>query len=163
VLQYLRVPSGPGIRWDSGVEAGNDVTLFYDPLLAKLIAWGETREVAVQRMRRALSELVIVGLPTSQPFHLRVLDDAEFLKGEIDITYLERAGARLLAAPVRAGVARALAVAAALVADERRAAGRPDGPTVAASQQLGPSGRAAVGPSPWVIEGRRLGLRDGLE
>ncbi|HEV8380938.1 MAG TPA: acetyl-CoA carboxylase biotin carboxylase subunit [Gemmatimonadales bacterium] len=163
VLQYLRVPSGPGIRWDSGVEAGNDVTLFYDPLLAKLIAWGETREVAVQRMRRALSELVIVGLPTSQPFHLRVLDDAEFLKGEIDITYLERAGARLLAAPVRAGVARALAVAAALVADERRAAGRPDGPTVAASQQLGPSGRPAVGPSPWVIEGRRLGLRDGLE
>src|SRR5437762_13881905 len=72
VLQYLRVPSGPGIRWDAGVEAGNDVTLFYDPLLAKLIAWGETRDVAIQRMRRALSELVIVGLPTSQPFHLRV-------------------------------------------------------------------------------------------
>src|SRR5204863_376420 len=62
VLQYLRVPSGPGVRWDAGVEAGNDVTLFYDPLLAKLIAWGETREHAIQRMRRALSELVIVGL-----------------------------------------------------------------------------------------------------
>src|SRR5256885_6902240 len=60
VLQYLRVPSGPGIRWDAGIEAGNDVTLFYDPLLAKLITWGETREIAVQRMRRALRELVIV-------------------------------------------------------------------------------------------------------
>jgi len=153
VLQYLRVPSGPGVRWDSGVEAGNDVTLFYDPLLAKLITWGETRDVAVQRMRRALRELVIVGLPTSQPFHLRVMDDGEFLKGEIDITYLERAGARVLAAPPRGGVERALAVAAAVVADERRSvttAGRPDG-------------RTANATSPWVLESRRLSLRDDLE
>src|SRR6059036_3301901 len=99
VLQYLRVPSGPGIRWDGGVEAGNEVTLFYDPLIAKLVAWGETRDMAIQRMRRALRELVIVGLPTAQPFHLRVMDDPEFRRGELDITYLERAGARLLAAP----------------------------------------------------------------
>src|SRR5256885_12595829 len=130
VLQYLRVPSGPGIRWDAGVEAGDDVTLFYDPLLAKLIAWGETRETAIQRMRRALSELVIVGLPTSQPFHLRVMDDPEFLKGEIDIKYLERAGALVLAAPPRPGLERALAVAAALGAGGQRGrtgrtAGRP--------------------------------------
>src|SRR5204863_2086907 len=154
VLQYLRVPSGPGIRWDAGVEAGNDVTLFYDPLLAKLIAWGETRDVAIQRMRRALSELVIVGLPTSQPFHLRVMDDPEFQRGEIDITYLERAGARVLAAAPRPGVERALAVAAALVADETRSV-----PAVR------PSGRPAVDhtPSPWVVESRRLNLRDALE
>jgi len=146
------VPSGPGIRWDAGIEAGNDVTLFYDPLLAKLIAWGETREIAMQRMRRALSELVIVGLPTSQPFHLRVMDDAEFLKGDIDIKYLERAGGRLLAAPPRRGVERALAVAAAMIADEQRGrtGGRSDGRTVAA-------------PSPWVVESRRLALRDDLE
>ena len=152
VLQYLRVPSGPGIRWDAGIEAGNDVTLFYDPLLAKLIAWGETREIAIQRMRRALSELVIVGLPTSQPFHLRVMDDVEFLKGDIDIKYLERAGGRLLAAPPRRGVERALAVAAAMIADEQRGrtGGRSDGRTVAA-------------PSPWVVESRRLALRDDPE
>src|SRR6266511_3077288 len=56
VLQYLRVPGGPGIRWDAGIEAGNEVTLFYDPLLAKLSAWGETREMAIQRMRRALRD-----------------------------------------------------------------------------------------------------------
>ena len=154
VLQYLRIPSGPGIRWDAGVEAGNDVTLFYDPLLAKLIAWGETRENAIQRMRRALSELVIVGLPTSQPFHLRVMDDPEFQRGEIDITYLERAGTRVLAAAPRPGVERALAVAAALVADETRSV-----PAVR------PSSRPAVdhAPSPWVVEGRRLNLRDALE
>src|SRR5256886_2210750 len=117
VLQYLHVPSGPGTRWDGGIEAGNDVTLFYDPLLAKLIAWGETREIAIQRMRRALRELVIVGLPTSQPFHLRVMDDAEFLKGDIDIKYLERAGARVLAAPARAGVDRSLAIAPAMIVE----------------------------------------------
>jgi acetyl/propionyl-CoA carboxylase alpha subunit len=102
-----------------------------------------------------LSELVIVGLPTSQPFHLRVMDDAAFLKGEIDITYLERAGARLLAAAPRAGLERALAVAAAVVADEARMAGRPDGRTAGETHP--------VGLSPWVVEGRRLGLRDGLE
>ncbi len=152
VLQYLRVPSGPGIRWDAGVEAGNDVTLFYDPLLAKLIAWGETRESAIQRMRRALTELVIVGLPTSQPFHLHVMDDPEFLKGEIDIKYLERAGARVLAAPPRAGLERALAVAAAMAADEQR------GQTVGRSD-----GRTANTLSPWVLESRRLGLRDDAE
>ncbi|MEX2155750.1 MAG: acetyl-CoA carboxylase biotin carboxylase subunit [Gemmatimonadales bacterium] len=153
VLEYLRVPSGPGIRWDAGVEAGNEVTLFYDPLLAKLIAWGETREVAIQRMRRALGELVIVGLPTSQPFHLRVMDDAEFQNGELDITYLERAGQRLLAAVPRPGVERALAVAAAIVADEHR--------SVPASAV--PSDRPTVQQSAWVVEGRRLGMRDGLE
>jgi acetyl-CoA carboxylase biotin carboxylase subunit len=129
------------------------VTLFYDPLLAKLIAWGETREIAIQRMRRALGELVIVGLPTSQSFHLRVMDDAEFLKGEIDIRYLERASTRVLAAPPRAGVERALAVAAAVVAEERRSSPEP----------AGPSGRPAAGPSPWVVESRRLSLRDDLE
>jgi acetyl-CoA carboxylase biotin carboxylase subunit len=152
VLQYLRVPSGPGIRWDAGVEAGNDITLFYDPLLAKLIAWGETREIAVQRMRRALSELVIVGLPTSQPFHLRVMDDAEFLKGEIDITYLERAGARVLAAPPRGGVERALVVAAALVADDHRDRPPPSLLTARPPQSSG-----------WLQAARLDALRDGVE
>ena len=152
VLQYLRVPSGPGIRWDSGVEAGNEVTLFYDPLLAKLIAWGETREIAVQRMRRALSELVIVGLPTSQPFHLRVMDDSEFLKGEIDITYLERASTRVLAAPPRAGVERALAVAAAVVAEEGR------DPPPRSSLTARPRQSNA-----WTQAARLDALRDGFE
>jgi acetyl-CoA carboxylase biotin carboxylase subunit len=152
VLQYLRVPSGPGIRWDSGVESGNDVTLFYDPLLAKLIAWGETREVAVQRMRRALTELIIVGLPTSQPFHMRVMDDPEFLKGELDITYLERAGARLLAAAPRDGVERALAIAAAVVADEQRDRPAPGLLTARAPQSSG-----------WTQAARLEALRDGLE
>jgi len=152
VLQYLRVPGGPGIRWDAGIEAGNEVTLFYDPLLAKLIAWGETRDIAIQRMRRALSELVIVGVPTSQAFHLRVMDDAEFLKGEIDITYLERAGARLLAAPPRGGLERALAVAAAMVADQGH-----DRPPPSSLTARPPQSNA------WRQAARLDALRDGLE
>jgi acetyl-CoA carboxylase biotin carboxylase subunit len=150
VLQYLGVPSGPGIRWDGGVEAGNEVTLFYDPLLAKLIAWGETREVAIQRMRRALRELVIVGLPTAQPFHLRVMDDPDFRRGELDITYLERVGQRVLAAPPLAGLERAVAVTAALLADERRTATGP----------VSPSNFPTFQPSAWGAEGRREGLRE---
>ncbi len=149
VLQYLRVPSGPGIRWDGGVEAGNEVTLFYDPLLAKLIAWGETRDMAIQRMRRALRELVIVGLPTAQPFHLRVMDDPEFRRGELDITYLERVGSRVLAAPPQDGLERAVAVTAALLADERRSASHP-----ALTAQ--PPNR----PTAWGDAGIREGLRE---
>src|SRR5437867_1303211 len=57
VVRYLRVPGGPGVRWDGGIEEGNEVTLHYDPLIAKLIVWGETRVVALERMRRALREL----------------------------------------------------------------------------------------------------------
>jgi acetyl-CoA carboxylase biotin carboxylase subunit len=120
VVRYLRVPGGPGVRWDAGVEAGNEVTLHYDPLIAKLIVWGETRQVALDRMRRALRELAIVGIPSSQAFHLRVMDDPEFQRGDVDIAYLERAGERLLAGGVRQELVQPLAVVAALLADEQR-------------------------------------------
>jgi len=149
VVQYLRVPGGPGIRWDGGVEAGNEVTLHYDPLIAKLIAWGETREVAIQRMQRALRELVIVGLPTSQAFHLRVLDDPEFRRGEVDIAYLERAGARLLAEPLSQRLGSPVAIVAALLADERRS-----GPGRGA-----PLGGPLSPVSAWGDAGKREGLR----
>ena len=149
-VQYLRVPSGPGIRWDGGVEAGNDVTLYYDPLLAKLLAWGETREMAIRRMRRALRELVIVGLPTSQSFHLRVMDDPDFQRGEIDITYLERVGTRLLEAAAPPDLVQAVAVAAAMLADERRTQAKVD---------IRPLPSLGAGSSTWVEAARREGLR----
>ena len=134
-------------------EAGNDVTLFYDPLLAKLLAWGETREMAIRRMRRALRELVIVGLPTSQSFHLWVMDDPEFRRGEIDITYLERVGARLLAAPPPDDLVQAVAVAAAMLADDRRSQARVVAPSDPSLRE------GAVRPSAWLEAARREGLR----
>ena len=146
VIRHLQPPSGPGVRWDGGVEAGNEVTLFYDPLLAKLIVWGDTRATALQRMRRALRELVIVGLPTSQSFHLRVMDDAEFQRGDVDVTYLERVGQRLLAAELAPELAQPLAIAAALLAEEQR---------TKAALPPQPAARPPDGPSPWLLTVRR--------
>src|SRR3989449_10691812 len=118
MIRYLQAPSGPGVRWDGGVEAGNEVTLFYDPLLAKLIVWGDTRAAALQRMRRALRELVIVGIPSSQAFHLRVLADPDFQRGDVDVTYLERVGERLLAAELAPDLSAALGIPRAVCAAE---------------------------------------------
>src|SRR3989449_793880 len=150
VVSYLRVPGGPGVRWDGGIEAGNEVTLHYDPLIAKLIVWGETRGVALERMRRALRELTIVGIPSSQAFHVRVMDDPEFQRGDIDVTYLERAGERLLVGEPPAELTRPLAVVAALLAEERRAAAPPPPPA--------PSAGPPVHPSAWLLAARRDAL-----
>src|SRR5213593_3701130 len=150
VVRYLRVPGGPGVRWDAGVEAGNEVTLHYDPLIAKLIVWGETRTVALERMRRALHELVIVGIPSSQAFHLRVMDDPDFKRGDVDTTYLERAGTRLLVGEPPPALTRPLAVVAALLADERRAAAGAQSPPAAPSD----------GPSAWLVTARREARRE---
>ncbi len=125
-VQYLRVPGGPGVRWDSGVEVGDEVTLHYDSLLAKLIVHAPDRRQAVTRMARALDELAIVGLATNQGFHRRLMADAAFREGEIDIQFLERRADLLQ--PVGDRVLD-IAVAAALAEDEAR---RSRIPTVAA-------------------------------
>ncbi|HTH63586.1 MAG TPA: acetyl-CoA carboxylase biotin carboxylase subunit [Gemmatimonadales bacterium] len=162
VLQYLRVPGGPGVRWDGGIEPGNEVTLYYDPLLAKLIVWGENREVAIQRMRRALRELVIVGVPTSQVFHLRVLDDPEFRRGELDITYVDRATPRLLSEPVSGPLVVPIAVVAALLAEERRTGPAPAHVSGSGPNPPAPDGTsAAAQQTTWMRAARQQGLRDG--
>lgn len=84
------VPGGPGIRLDSGVGAGSEVSVYYDPLIAKLIAWGPDRGEAIHRMIRALSEFHVEGIRTSIPFHQTLLKDEDFIKGEIDTGFLER-------------------------------------------------------------------------
>jgi acetyl-CoA carboxylase biotin carboxylase subunit len=149
IVEYLHVPGGPGVRWDGGVESGNAVTPFYDPLLGKLVVWAETREIAIGRMRRALRELVIVGLPTSQAFHLRVMDDPVFQRGEVDVTYVERARTGLEARETRAELVQPLAVVAALLAEERRAVAQPP-------RDVQPPPRLTA----WAVEGLREGLRE---
>ena len=113
-IQYLNVPSGPGVRWDGGIAVGDNIGLYYDPLLAKLIVWDETRAAAIGRMRRALDELVIVGIATSQTFHRLVLKHEPFAAGSYDIGYLEQHGDELLAAADDTGELERIAVAAAL-------------------------------------------------
>ncbi len=83
-------PGGPGIRVDTHAYAGYPIPPHYDSLIAKLIAWGQTREEAIARMRRALAEFEIGGIPTTIPFHLRVLDNAFFRRGEVYTNFVQR-------------------------------------------------------------------------
>ena len=123
-VRYLHLPSGPGVRWDGGIENGSEVTLHYDPMLAKLIVWAPSRELAIARMHRALSELVIEGVETSRDFHLRVMEDAEFRQGAIEIQWLERRLPSLLDAAPPEALRQIAAVAGALLADRERSAPR---------------------------------------
>jgi acetyl-CoA carboxylase biotin carboxylase subunit len=119
-VDYLHVPGGPGVRWDSGIEAGSEIGLHYDPMLAKLIVWAPDRERAVERMRRALLELTVHGIETSRDFHLRVMEDDEFRRGAIEIQWLERRLPVLVGtAPPDDGI-RTAAIAAAVLAHRDR-------------------------------------------
>src|SRR5258705_3471171 len=121
-VQFLHVPSGPGVRWDGGIEAGSEISLYYDPMLAKLIVWAPTRDQAIERMHRALLELTIDGIDTSRDFHLRMMENEDFRRGAIDIQWLEKHLAQLTSiAPPREGIVRA-AIAAALMAERERSA-----------------------------------------
>jgi acetyl-CoA carboxylase, biotin carboxylase subunit len=125
-IEHLHVPSGPGVRWDGGIMEGYEVSLFYDPLLGKLIVHAPTRDEAIARMRRALHELRVSGLETSRYFHIRVMEEPDFRAGKMDVKYLERHPDLLAPAGDTAGSALA-ALAAALLEDgvrQRRAGGR---------------------------------------
>jgi acetyl-CoA carboxylase biotin carboxylase subunit len=149
-ITHLHVPSGPGVRWDAGIEAGSEVGLFYDPMLAKLIVWGATRDQAIARMHRALGELTIDGVETSREFHLRVMEDGEFQRGEIEIQWLERRLPSLLGSTPSADALQTAAIAAALVAHRDRGAS----PPAATGDGAGPAPTSA-----WTAVARREGLR----
>jgi acetyl/propionyl-CoA carboxylase alpha subunit len=89
-IDYLAEPSGPGVRVDSALFSGTELPYHYDPMVAKVITWGRSREEAIQRMRRALREFVIVGVETNIPFHLQMLEDARFLAGDVSTSFLEK-------------------------------------------------------------------------
>ena len=154
-------PSGdtprPGVRWDGGIEPGNTVGLHYDSLLGKLIAWAGTREQAIERMRRALHELRVVGVETSREFHLRVMEDEEYRRGDVNIQWLEQRLPNLVAAPVPESEMRLAAVAAALLADRDRGVAFP----ISDSRFPIPASRFPIpdSPDPWRDAARRDALR----
>jgi acetyl-CoA carboxylase, biotin carboxylase subunit len=88
ITSYLP-PGGFGVRVDSAVYPGYKVTPFYDSMIAKLIVWGATREDAIARMKRALSEFQIEGIKTTIPFHLKVLEHPAFVSGDVNTKFLE--------------------------------------------------------------------------
>ncbi len=82
-------PTGPGVRLESGVYEGFEVTLHYDPLIAKLCVWGPDRAAAIMRMKRALSEYKILGIATSIPFHQKLFQSTAFIAGHFDTAFLD--------------------------------------------------------------------------
>lgn len=116
-ITAMTVPSGPGVRVDSGVATGDLITPYYDPMLAKLICWGDTRGEALLRMRRALSEYRIMGVKTNIPFHQKLLDSTRFIAGLFDTSFVEERFDMTGEGELRPEIA---AVLATLVAHEQR-------------------------------------------
>ncbi len=89
-IKYLKPPDGYGVREDSGVSEGDEITIHYDPMISKLVAWGKHRKEAIARMRRALSEYRITGVRTTIPFGLYVMDNKAFREGKFDTSFVDR-------------------------------------------------------------------------
>ena len=140
-----RISTGPGIRVDEGVYRGWNVPIEYDPLLSKLIAWGNSREESISRLRRALDEYTITGIRTNVSLFRRILSEPEFLRGEIHTRWLDDflARPRPTAAPPRAGTEAAAAIAAAYWESLQPVNGAP------------PASATDAGPSRWKQQARR--------
>ncbi len=136
LLRRLRWPVGAHIRIDSAVAEGSTVSRFYDPMIAKLTVWGPDRPTALRRMREALRETVALGIETNLAFHLRVLGEPDFLRGDFSTRYIETHPALTAAEPIAEADSRAIAAAAAVHA-------------AAAIGRGQPSAGAATVVSPW--------------
>jgi acetyl-CoA carboxylase biotin carboxylase subunit len=89
-ISRLRVPEGPGVRFDGGIAQGYEVPIYYDPLIAKLVVWAEDRHLAVERMHRALNEFVLDGVATTIPFHRWVMASEVYRRGDFDTSFVEK-------------------------------------------------------------------------
>jgi acetyl-CoA carboxylase biotin carboxylase subunit len=146
-VSYVSEPGGPGVRVDSALYEGTNIPHYYDPLIAKLSTRGRDRPEAIRRMRRALQEFKVVGVSTTIPFHLQMMDNVHFIAGTLDTAFLEK-HFRLDQQNELENEKIAL-VAASLLAHSKRK----EAPTFSALA------RAAGGP--WRLQGRRGGLRGG--
>jgi acetyl-CoA carboxylase biotin carboxylase subunit len=151
-IKALSVPAGPGIRDDSGVESGADVSIYYDPMLSKLAAWGRTREEAIDRLRRALDEYHVSGIKTTLPFFRQIVRDQEFVEGRLDTGFIERFQERILELAATSPPEDETAIDVAAIAAAIAYAERTKQKTVAASSKNETS-------SKWKNAGRQMALR----
>jgi acetyl-CoA carboxylase biotin carboxylase subunit len=105
-ITKLTIPAGPGVRYDSGSYEGWEVPIYYDPLLAKLCVWAESREVAISRLERVLDEYTVEGISTTVPFFRAIIGDEEFRRGNLDTGFIDRFLNNGLSAASRAGEER---------------------------------------------------------
>ncbi|MFN8523027.1 MAG: acetyl-CoA carboxylase biotin carboxylase subunit [Chloroflexota bacterium] len=142
----VREPNGPGVRLDGALVASMEVSLHYDPLLAKLIVWAPDRRAAIQRMRRALGEYLILGVATTIPFHRWLMEHPAFIAGDMDTGFIDR----YWSADALDGDAGSLDAAVMAVLAHHGARARPSIVE-----------REAGNRSDWVALGRRAGMRVG--
>ena len=140
----LTTPGGFGVRLDHGIRAGLEITPYYDPLLGKLCAWGSDRPSALARMSRALEELRIIGLRTTIPFCLAVLNQKDFAAGQYNTGFISEHGEALATyrQQSQSELEEAAAIGTALFADGDH--------SVAAASHV-----AASKESQWLSQGRR--------
>jgi acetyl-CoA carboxylase, biotin carboxylase subunit len=115
-INHTLLPTGPGIRVDTGVFIGFEISPYYDSLISKLIVWGDTRGEAILRMRRALEEYKILGVRTNIPFHQTLMDSHRFMGGQFDTRFVEERFWTEAADQSRTGQADIAAILATLVA-----------------------------------------------
>ena len=153
-ITHLREPSGPGIRVDSGVQRHSQVSIYYDPMVAKLAVWGKTRREAIDRLERALDEYTVAGITTTLPFFRQVVKDEEFVAAKLDTGFIPRFNERQRSKEDGPDlIERDLAIVAAALQYTKNQQRR--------------MGQVAVSTSRWKMSGRRAllsanGLRDQL-
>ena len=141
-IDCLRVPGGPGVRDDSGAYEGVTISSYYDPIISKLCVWAPDRARALAKMKRALTEYVVTGIHTNIPFHLSLLDDPEYQKGEFDTGFIERHKATLLQAS-HVKDSDAMTIGAAIAQAMR------DDDAARAGSAMSQNGNTREGMSPW--------------
>jgi acetyl-CoA carboxylase biotin carboxylase subunit len=115
----VQEPLGPGVRVDSCIFSGIEIPYFYDPMLAKLICWAADRPAAIERMKRALLEYVILGVKTNIPFHLQLLDDPRFINGEVHTGFLD-SDFKMIPPPEESSAGEIALLVAAVMSHQRR-------------------------------------------
>ena len=143
-ITTLRSPQGPGVRNDAGAYDGGEVPIYYDPLISKLITWGESRPHALARMRRALAECEVIGIRTTIPFFQWLLEDEDFVTGRFDTGFIDRKLGARNGRPLREADEGHEELAAIVVALSRTATAATVG---------------SAAPSRWNDQGRREALR----
>ncbi|MFQ5708802.1 MAG: acetyl-CoA carboxylase biotin carboxylase subunit [bacterium] len=151
-ITYMMPPYGPGVRVESGFYAGSEVSVYYDPLISKLITWGRDRQEAIARMKRSLEEYQILGVETSIPFCLMVMNNERFISGSFDTHFVdtEFSVEQNSGAVDADGLQAETAVLGAALFEFQFNKKRQ--PTITAES----NGQS----SPWKIAGRRYNLRD---
>ena len=145
-IMELIEPGGIGVRVDSGIHEGFEVPIYYDPLVAKLLVWAPTRQEAIVRMKRALSEYMIRGIKTSIPFHILVMDHQKFIDGDYDTTFIDKVMGKIEYKKRHHDVAAISSVLMKILSDQR------------ARLPQHEEGKVA---NPWKMSGRRAMMNRG--